>query len=265
VSHTRSGLAASALIGAVVLLGCGGNSSPTAIPATAAVPTLPATTATIAAPETPAASELSTAAATETVPPETTVPATAPPETPATESAAPTLPLPTLPSVGPFPSFSFTPDLDLESLFPKQINGSPVHVSSLHLKEIQSSFESDPKSKKIFQDFLAAVGKSIDDVSVAVGSVVLKGQSELLVAVRVIGADSALLLQGVVGVGKAQKDVPADWSTASATVGGKRVISLTDTKDAHEDVDYYYAIGDVVFIVTTGDPKNAATLLGSLP
>jgi len=181
------------------------------------------------------------------------------------ETAPPETPLPTLPSIGPIPSFSFTPDVALEFLFPKKIDGADVHVTSFHLKDIVSAFESDPKQKKIFQDFLAALGKTIDDVSVAIGSVMLNGHYEAIIAARVAGADPNLLLQGVVTVGQAQKDVPAHWSSGSATVGGKSVATLTDTTDPKAKVDYSYSLGDVVFIVTTADPKIVATLLSSLP
>jgi hypothetical protein len=192
--------------------------------------------------------------AAETPPPATTPP-TNPPETP----------LPTLPTIGPIASFSFTPDVDLEALFPRKIDGADVRTFSLHLKDIRATFESDAKTKKAFEDVLAALGKTIDDVSMASAAYGLKSGFEQIIAVRVAGADPNLLFQGALTVGQAGKDVPGDWKSASATVGGKNVATLTDTTDSKADVAYYYSFGDVVFIVTTADPKIAATLLSPLP
>jgi hypothetical protein len=249
VSRPRSSAFASALIGAVVLVACGGTSAPGSVAGpTVAAPTLAGATPSVAAPE--------TIAATLSPPPaETPAPGTIPPETPVA----------TLPTIGPIPSLSFTPDLALESLFPRKIDGADVRTFSLHLKDIKSTFESDPQEKKVFEDFLAALGKTIDDVSVAGGIYGLKSGVEQITAARVAGADPNLLLQGALVVGKAQQKVPADWSAGSATVGGKSVATLTDTADAKAKVDYYYSYGDVVFIVTTADPKIAATLLSALP
>jgi hypothetical protein len=234
----------------MTLLACGGTSppsSPTAgAGATLALPTAAGPSPSIAAPETPGA----TVPVAETPPPATVAPETA---------------LPTLPTIGPIPSFSFTPDVDLESLFPRKIAGADVRTFSLHLKDIKATFESEPKTKKVFEDTLAALGKTIDDVSMASGAYGLKSGFEQIIAVRVAGADPNLLFQGALAVAQAGKDVPGDWKQASATVGGKSVATLTDTTDPQAEVDYYYSFGDVVFFVTTGDAKIAATLLSPLP
>jgi hypothetical protein len=254
VSRPRSSVFASALIGLMTLLACGGTSAPSSptagAGATVAVPTVAGPSLSIAAPETPGA----TVPVAETLPP-ATIPPTSPPETA----------LPTLPTIGPIPSFSFTPDVDLEALFPRKIAGADVRTFSLHLKDIKATFESDPKTKQVFEDFLAALGKTIDDVSMASGAYGLKSGFEQIIAVRVAGADPNILFQGALSVAQAGKDVPGDWKQASGTVGGKSVATLTDTTDPQADVDYYYSYGDVVFFVTTGDPKIAATLLSPLP
>ena len=185
------------------------------------------------------------------------VPATQPPTaTPEPSSATPTFAV---------PSFSFTPDTNLEALFPKTIDGKPVKVTSLHATDIAPLVEATPAQKKAFQTFLAAVGATIDDVTIAEGSVKLSGLTRGITAVRIRGADPNALIQASLVYEVAIKSVPADWATGSATVGGKTVFTLTDTADPTVAVQYGYPYGEVIFGVSQTDPQMAGKLLGALP
>lgn len=249
MARSKVVLALSGLLCAALVFACSSASSPTGtgLPTTGTLPT-PSNGALATPLETAGPSEAPTA----------------PVQTPSGGTPLPTLPSFEIPSFT-IPSFSFTPDTQLESLFPKTIAGKPVKVQSLHVRDIQTTFESNPKSKKIFQEFLAALGKTIDDVSIAFGSVELTSGLESIVAARVAGADPGTLLQGGITVTIAQKTHPENWASATATVGGKNVATLTDTTDPHASVEYLYPYGEVVFIVDTDKTDVAATLVSALP
>ncbi len=238
------------------------TSGPLATPATTlpsvSSPVLPPSGSATLAPVTPA--------------PVTPAPVTPVPVTPAPPSASPAPPTvpptPTGPTPAPtvvVPTFSFTPDTNLESLFPKQIDGNKVKVRSFHATDVRGILATTPAQKKAFQDMLDSVGATIDDVTVAVGAVNLGGSGYHITAVRVMGADPNKLAQAFVTFGLALKDNPGDWVATYATVGGKVVGTLTDSKDSTASVDYGYPYGEVIFTTSTADPQIAAKLIGALP
>lgn len=266
MSRRRVPVLVSVIAGVVLIGACGGSvatPTPSAATPTAALQTVAPVTA---APVTAAPVTESPA----TAPPETapleTPQATQAPETQAPETQAPetTAPQTAIPSFA-VPSFSFTPDLALEALFPKTIDGNKVKVISLHVKDIQAFFESDPKTKAAFQTFLAALGKTLDDVSEAVGQLTLAGTPRTIVAIRVAGADPTALVTALIQLGIAQQTVPADYAEGTATVGGKNVVTITNTKDSTVPINYVYSYQDVVFLVNETNAATAATLLGALP
>ncbi len=247
----------SALATAMLIAACGGSATPTPVPTLS--PTVAAATPApviTAAPETPAPATTAPSAPAETIPPAT--------------GGLPTLPVESLPpipsySLPPIPSFSFTPDTALEAMFPKTIQGQPVKVQSLHASDIADSLGQNPEQKALTEAFLASLGKTINDVTIAIGQVSLESGPETITATRVAGADASALLQGAIQLTVQEQTNSSDYATATVNVGGKNVTTMTNTKDSTANVEYFYSYGDTVFEVSTSDPAIAATLLGSLP
>ena len=224
MSRRPMNLFVTAMATAVLIAACGGSATPTPAPTLAPATVAPATAApvTTAAPETLAPATTAPSAAAETVPPAT--------------GALPTLPVESLPpipsfSIPPIPSFSFTPDTTLEAMFPKTIQGQPVKVQSLHASDIELSLGSNPEQKALTEAFLASLGKTINDVSIAIGQVTLESGPETITATRVAGADANALLQGAIQLTVQEQTNSADYATATANVGGKNVTTITNTKD----------------------------------
>ena len=260
-----------ALAGTACSSSAGPEAAPTVPPATA-VPATPGPVATAAVTSPSVSTLVLPSSPTATPAPVTPVPVTPVPVTPAPPSASPVPatvpPTPTGPTPAPtvvVPTFSFTPDTNLESLFPKQIDGNKVKVRSFHATDVLGIFATTPAQKKAFQDLLNSLGATISDVTVAIGTVNLGGSAHHITAVRVIGADPNQFAQAFVTFGIAVKDNPGDWVAAFATVGGKAVGTLTDSTDSSASVDYGYPYGEVIFTTATADPQIAAKLIGALP
>lgn len=268
--RTLTGLAALAVAIAACSSSAGPETAPTVPPATG-TQTTPAQTALVETSNpgaTPPAAGTTEGPGPTLAPPTigpTAVPGPTPSPVPATQPPAVT---PEPSGVAPtfaIPSFSFTPDTNLEALFPKTIDGNPVKVTSLHATDIAPLVEATAAQKKTFQAFLAAVGASINDVTIAEASVKLSGQTRHITAVRVQGADPNALIQASLVYEVAIKSDPADWTTGSTTVGNKTVFTLTDTADPGSDVQYGYPYGEVIFGISQTDPQIAGKLLGALP
>jgi hypothetical protein len=159
-------------------------------------------------------------------------PTTVPPTEPPTSQAAPA-------SGGPsFALPSFTADKDLESLFPKQINGKDLQVISVSGSDFLTA-----GSAPELQQVLTQLGKQPSDLSVAFG-----GTEEVsVIAYRIKGVPAAqsfgALLQAY------GKEIDATVSDAS--FGGKSVKKAVP-KDTTEDTTYIYTSNDVVFVVGPG-------------
>lgn len=81
-----------------------------------------------------------------------------------------------------------------------------------------------------------------------------------VIAVRVAGADPGAMVDALaVAIGGAQV-LSGELTVTEETVGGKTV-SVIESSNSH----YFYAIGDVAFIVTINDPDEAETVLQDLP
>jgi hypothetical protein len=126
-------------------------------------------------------------------------------------------------------------DPALEAQFPATIGGEPLDVYSMS----GADFISDPDDVAAVTQALGAVGKTLDDVTVAIAFLPDGG----ITAIRVAGADASalaqVLLEGVQGPGLEM--VPAQ-------VAGKDVSHIPSIPA------YVYTAGDVVWVVQFEEP-----------
>jgi len=148
------------------------------------------------------------------------------------------------------PQPSFHGDTDLEALFPTQIGNVTLEVQSLTGEDITAQGGDIPQE---FLDALAAQGKSMSDVSFAIGGGLdaASGSTISITAIQIDGVDIAPLADDLIAV-------LGDQAPASQTpgeVGGKTVTVVKPQADsADSDLQYVYPKGDILWIVSAVDP-----------
>lgn len=160
------------------------------------------------------------------------------------------------------PSFGL-PDSapELAALLPDEIAGQEALKLSMSGAELMSG-EGGATVDPEFISFLERLGAQPDDISFAFSFVTLpEGDSAGIIAFRVAGASSDQLETEMRATMDSEGN-ELDWQPAS--VGGKDVISSEDP-DNEGNTRYLYAVGDIVFIVTSPDEATAADLLEPLP
>jgi hypothetical protein len=158
------------------------------------------------------------------------------------------------------PSFSFpSEDKDLEARLPNEINGVTLVKYSF---KGATFLESGADNQQDLVDFLSALGKSPNDLSVAFAGDANGDLDLQLGAFRVAGADSNALLSAFVAA--TQKESPQDTVT-QGNVGGKNVTQIVDPDDTESGTIYIYANGDTLFYVSSPDASLAAAGLTALP
>lgn len=155
------------------------------------------------------------------------------------------------------PSFSLPSNAkELEALIPDTLGGAKVTKASYK----GSDFINSSSSNEEFKAWLNSVGKSLNDVSAAFGFVTSGTSGSAVFAFRVQGVDNAKLIDAF-KTSEASSNSTMTWT--SANVGGKNVQQSTDpdTKTAI----YLYGTADLLFFVSTNDPKIAAEALSHFP
>lgn len=193
---------------------------------------------------------------------------------PATPSAVPTrsptrtaesTPRPTLPPrPSPTPTPTFSGDAGLVALFPADIAGVPIEVTSAKGAEVLH-FIGVGESRPELEAFLATLGRSLEDVSVAVGRATV-GQTPdrvSIAAFRVTGADPALLLAEIVRLSGQGMTTP---TTEAAVISGKGVTRLFDQAlgDAARS-RFIYQVTDTVFTVAATTDPLLGEVISKLP
>lgn len=214
---------------AAVLAGCGGGTSST--PSTTTATTAPA--ASLAGP--------ATSASAGTV---------APSENGGAAS------VPSIPSVAPITTRHADPDL--EALLPAQVSGTALQRSSYKLSELLDA----GGNRAVIDTFLRSIGKSETDGSSATAADPTGALAGGIIALKVSGADPAVLLPAIVSLEKS--DLGAGATLRQATVGGKGV-TVVSIGSGVNDTEWVYGHGDVVFVVHTSDEALAAAFLQALP
>jgi hypothetical protein len=169
------------------------------------------------------------------------------------------------------PQPSFVGDQELVDLFPDEIAGEAVSVTSFNGQELLA-LATNPEDQATFQEItnaLAPLGKSIDDVSFGLASVTNgSGGSAVLAAFRVRGADATGLVPLILPLYKSSfLSSFANPQETTTQVAGRDVIMVTDgpPSDTGQKA-YVYARNDVVWLaVVVGTGIAIEDVLGLLP
>lgn len=178
-------------------------------------------------------------------------------------------------SASPSAAATIAADVDLATLLPTTLGDAPVSVarfdgedlSEVPRPENQSS-DQDPIGFNFGVGGVAALAEELDlspaDVE---GAMAYASDHEpsssphAVIAMRVVGADPAAMVDALpVAIGGVQF-LSGELTVTDETVGGKTVSVMERSNYS----SYFYAIGDVAFIVNTDDPDEAETVLQDLP
>ncbi|MDQ3937467.1 MAG: hypothetical protein M3253_02160 [Chloroflexota bacterium] len=208
-------------------------------------------------PEVPSPTPELTPAATATPAPATPAPTpTAAAPTPTAAAPTPAQPTPTAGGPASPPAFTITPDADLEATLPNEVGGLTLDKRSLRLDQLQG-FGGD-----LFPNFAQNLGVSPTEVSLAtaVGS---SPENEFVIAmaIRVPGATPDQLLTALGQAIEAEEEDPVE--VTQGMVAGKQVF-IGRSPDS-DDETYFYASGDVVFLVSGSPTTLAEEALAQLP
>ena len=180
------------------------------------------------------------------------------PDATATESAAATI----------------AADADLATLLPTTLGGAPVSVarfdgddlSEVPRPENQTS-DQDPFGFGMGSGGVATLAEELDVLPAEVqGAMAYTPDHEpvsnphAVIAVRVPGADPAAMVDALAVAIGGLRFMSGELTVTEETVGGKTVSFLESSNS-----NYFYAIGDVAFIVKIDDPDEAETVLQDLP
>ncbi|MDQ6681672.1 MAG: hypothetical protein M3Y88_00175 [Chloroflexota bacterium] len=174
-----------------------------------------------------------------------------------TSSPTPTAAASSSQSGAPASSIDLNQAKDLESLLPDQVKGQKLQKISLKGSQFLGT---DASSNKEFLAMLTALGKTPNDVSVAIAS----GSSPAisLGAFRIAGADGNRILDEFK---KAAEKSGTTVTFSAANIGGKDVQTWTDPKQSSQGPQYTYTKGDILFLVQSTDQAAVAEALSKLP
>jgi hypothetical protein len=169
-------------------------------------------------------------------------------------------------TVGPTPISSPVPpptlggDIDLVSLMPADIGG---HKMTIELGG-GDQFLGLWNNAQVAQALLTRLGSSASDVSIAnsYADDVVYPQAILIYGYRVAGADGNALLQGMVQNYINMLDTMVATPT---TMGGKSVTAVGLPGATATDLQYFYAVGDIVFNVNATSQEWIQEALSRLP
>ena len=154
-------------------------------------------------------------------------------------------------------------DPGLSSLFPKTVGGKRLEVITLLGRDLAKSGGTSVYALLgAFADALAAIGKTMDDVSVGSAHGTARGKDVSIIAVRVVGADAAAVRPAVLAYFLAGYSDPRE---TALQIAGKAVSAETDGPPRPGAARLYvYTSGDVVWLVTAVEP-GLSGVFGSLP
>lgn len=215
--------------------------------------------------------------------PATSVPTTSAPLTPTPFASMPTTSAPITGAPTQSPSATPTqgalttiaPDADLAALLPTTLAGSPVTVARFDGEdlsdlpdELYGTGGSDPIGNADFGGGIPALAEELDvPLAEVQGAMAYAPDHEpifaphAVVAIRLVGADPAAMVDALaLGIG-GLTFLSGELVPTEETVGGKTVSVLQFSSYSN----FFYAIGDVAFIVKLADPDEAENVLRQLP
>lgn len=159
-------------------------------------------------------------------------------------------------SGGPLPSFVGA--ADLEATLPAEAAGITLQAFSMSGPDFVAG-EVDER----FVTFIESLGADIEDVSVAIafGANADGTQTASILAFQVAGATAPDLIDEFKATADEGAD-PLEWH--AETIGGKSV-ELSDTNPDFPTPVTLYAIGDVLYFVSSTDPNATEEILAFLP
>ena len=158
------------------------------------------------------------------------------------------------PSPVPSPAVTVTPDAslsgDLVSLMPTEIAGNQMTIEPA--SDSAGSFMILWNDEVVAQTLLTVLGATPDDIDVVfsypTGNT---GSNRVSVdAYRVAGADAIALRDGMVANYRAYLGSQIDVSVTEETVSDKPVVRLAQADAPPGEGNYFYAVGDIVFVVS---------------
>lgn len=147
-------------------------------------------------------------------------------------------------------------DPELEALLPTTIGGVALTVESQAGPDLSTG--AGP-----FDAFLARLGKTRADFTLASAYAMGGGVKAEVGAWRVKGADAAELLAGFEAVMQASSATPL--TIAAETFGGRAVTRIGDPGQLARGPLYVIARGDALLFVQTPQPSLAEEAMGKLP
>jgi hypothetical protein len=147
---------------------------------------------------------------------------------------------------------------DLEALIPTQVKDQTLQKLSFKGTEFLGS---DSSSNAEFLAMLSSLGKTPNDVSVAIGSAAKPAVT--VGAFRIAGADGNRIMDEFKKA--AQKSAGSSVTFTSSNLGGKDVQTYTDPKQSSQGPQYMYTKGDILFLVQSTDQASVADALSKLP
>jgi hypothetical protein len=152
------------------------------------------------------------------------------------------------------------PAADLEALIPDEIGGIALQKTSMS----GDQFVNSGSSTQELETFLAGLGVSVSDVSIAIGFGLSAeaGNAVAMFLFRAEGAETGRLVTGFKEAYDADNEQGLVWEPAS--IGGKAVERTTNPQQPAQII-YLYARDDILYFLTTATEEQAAEALAALP
>ncbi len=159
---------------------------------------------------------------------------------------------------------TIAPGTDLATLLPTSVAGNELTVSSVSGEEAGRLMTEHMGGSA--GSIASVVGVDVSELDAAVAATLdanpyAEGGGHVVFAIRYPGADPDAITEAVVPVVGGMEWMSGETRVTEGTVGGRDVSVLETSLATH----YFYAIGDVIFIVRTPDRAVAEDALSQLP
>jgi hypothetical protein len=155
------------------------------------------------------------------------------------------------------PEASLGRDEELEARLPHTLDGTPVHVEST--LGVDVSADADPS----LGAFLAALGRSPEDLSIATGwseDGTWEGQ---IGAMRVRGAQADRILRAFVDAAGSSSE--KGLTVTNEVVGGREAVKIVNRDSPEQGPMYVVATGDAVYFVQSTTTRIVNEALAAFP
>lgn len=159
---------------------------------------------------------------------------------------------------------TIAPGTDLAALLPTSVAGTELAVSSYEGEEAGRLMTEHMGGSA--GSIATVLGVDVTELEAAVAATLDanpfgEGGGHVVFVIRFPGADSTAIEEAVVPVAGGMEWMSGDTQVTEGTVGDRDVSILETSRATH----YFYAIGDVIFVVRTPDRLVAEDALSQLP